>query len=60
MTGWMSALSVYRDKRILSITLLGFSSGVPLLLTASILQAWLTQEQVDLTSIGLFTLVGRR
>ncbi|MEX0582529.1 MAG: MFS transporter [Sneathiella sp.] len=58
MTGWISALSVYRDKRILSITLLGFSSGVPLLLTASILQAWLTQEQVDLTSIGLFTLVG--
>ena len=58
MTGWISALSVYRDKRILSITLLGFSSGVPLLLTASILQAWLTQEQIDLTSIGLFTLVG--
>ncbi len=58
MTRWISALSVYRDKRILSITLLGFSSGVPLLLTASILQAWLTQENVDLTSIGLFTLVG--
>ncbi len=58
MTGWLSALSVYRDRRIISITLLGFSSGVPLLLTASILQAWLTQEQVDLTSIGLFTLVG--
>ncbi|MCF8466518.1 MAG: MFS transporter [Sneathiella sp.] len=58
MTGWISALAVYRDRRILSITLLGFSSGVPLLLTASILQAWLTQEKVDLTSIGLFTLVG--
>ena len=58
MTGWLSALSVYRDWRIVSITLLGFSSGVPLLLTASILQAWLTQENVDLTSIGLFTLVG--
>ncbi|WP_288901898.1 AmpG family muropeptide MFS transporter [uncultured Sneathiella sp.] len=58
MTGWLSALSVYRDKRIMSITLLGFSSGAPLLLTASILQAWLTQENIDLTSIGLFTLVG--
>jgi PAT family beta-lactamase induction signal transducer AmpG len=58
MTSWLSALSVYRDRRIVSITLLGFSSGVPLLLTASILQAWLTQENVDLTSIGLFTLVG--
>lgn len=58
MTGWLSALSVYRDWRIASITLLGFSSGAPLLLTASILQAWLTQENIDLTSIGLFTLVG--
>ncbi len=56
--GWFSALSVYCDPRILGITLLGFSSGVPLLLTGSILQAWLTQEQIDLTSIGLFTLVG--
>ncbi len=39
---WLSALAVYRDPRILGIALLGFSSGVPLLLTGSILQAWLT------------------
>jgi PAT family beta-lactamase induction signal transducer AmpG len=58
MTGWLSALSVYRDWRIVSITLLGFSSGAPLLMTGGILQAWLTQENIDLTSIGLFTLVG--
>jgi PAT family beta-lactamase induction signal transducer AmpG len=58
MSNWLSALSVYRDPRIIAITFLGFSSGVPLLLTGSLLQAWLTQEQVDLTSIGLFTLVG--
>lgn len=58
VTGWIAALSVYRDPRILAITLLGFSSGVPLLLTGSILQAWLTQENLDLTSIGLFSLVG--
>lgn len=58
MTNWLSALSIYRDTRILSITFLGFSSGVPLLLSGSILQAWLTQENVDLTSIGLFSLVG--
>lgn len=58
MGNWLSALSVYRDRRIIAITLLGFSSGVPLLLTGSILQAWLTQENIDLTSIGLFALVG--
>ncbi|MCR9214204.1 MAG: AmpG family muropeptide MFS transporter [Proteobacteria bacterium] len=58
MSNWLNALSVYRDRRIIAITLLGFSSGVPLLLTGSILQAWLTQENIDLTSIGLLALVG--
>jgi MFS transporter, PAT family, beta-lactamase induction signal transducer AmpG len=58
MTNWFSALAIYKDTRILGITFLGFSSGVPLLLTGSLLQAWLTQEEIDLTSIGLFSLVG--
>ncbi|MFH1061147.1 MAG: AmpG family muropeptide MFS transporter [Pseudomonadota bacterium] len=38
--------------------LMGFSSGLPLLLTLSLLQAWMQQEGVDLTLIGLVTLVG--
>lgn len=37
---------------------MGFSSGVPLLLTVSVLQAWMTREGVDLSVIGLFALVG--
>ena len=37
---------------------LGFASGLPLALTASTLQAWLTEVNVDLRTIGLFTLVG--
>ncbi|TNE34579.1 MAG: MFS transporter [Alphaproteobacteria bacterium] len=55
---WLKSLRVYRDPRILAITFLGFSSGVPLLLTGGILQAWMTEEKVDLTSIGFFSLVG--
>lgn len=38
--------------------LMGFASGLPLLLTGSVLQAWLKRGGVDLTSIGLFALVG--
>jgi len=38
--------------------LLGFSSGVPLALTGSTLQAWLTESRVDIKTIGLFSLVG--
>jgi PAT family beta-lactamase induction signal transducer AmpG len=37
---------------------MGFSCGVPLLLTLSVLQAWMKEEGVDLSVIGLFSLVG--
>lgn len=36
----------------------GFSSGIPLALTGSTLQAWMSQEKVNLTTIGIFSLVG--
>lgn len=38
--------------------LMGFASGLPLLLIGSVLQAWLKRSGVDLGSIGLFALVG--
>jgi len=44
--------------RMLVALLMGFSSGLPLLLTGSVLQAWMTREGVDLGTIGLFALVG--
>lgn len=37
---------------------LGFASGLPRLLTASTLAAWMTNEGVDLTTIGIFAWVG--
>lgn len=40
------------------VVLLGFSSGMPLALTAGTLQAWMKNEKVDLSVIGLFSLVG--
>ena len=36
---------------------LGFASGLPLFLTGSTLTAWMTVEGVDLTTIGLMSLV---
>jgi PAT family beta-lactamase induction signal transducer AmpG len=38
--------------------LMGFASGLPLLLTLTVLQAWLTQEGVSLATIGMAGLVG--
>ena len=37
---------------------MGFSAGVPLLMTISILQAWMKESGIDLSTIGLFGLVG--
>lgn len=36
---------------------MGFASGLPLYLTSRTLQAWMRVEQVDLSTIGLFSLV---
>lgn len=38
--------------------LLGFSSGLPLLLTGGTLKLWLAEAQVDITTIGYFGWVG--
>src|ERR1700704_3960891 len=53
-----SYLEVFRSRRLAVILLLGFSSGLPLALTGATLQAWMTVEGVDLSTIGIFTLVG--
>ena len=44
--------------RMLVASVMGFSCGLPLLLTGSVLQAWMREEGVDLSVIGLFSLVG--
>jgi PAT family beta-lactamase induction signal transducer AmpG len=51
--------AVFRSRKILLLLLLGFSSGLPLALTAGTLQAWLAAENVDIVAIGWFALVGQ-
>ena len=46
------------NPRVVTVLFLGFSSGLPLALSGSTLQAWLTVEDVDIKTIGLFSLVG--
>ena len=49
-----------RNWRILSIGLLGFSSGLPLALSNPTLQAWFTTAGLSLKDIGWVTLTGTR
>src|ERR1700720_1221773 len=58
VSGWLDALAVYRQPRLIAILLMGFSSGLPLALTASTLSFWLAEIGVSLTTIGFFSLVG--
>ncbi len=46
------------SRRMLVALIMGFSSGLPLLLTISLLQAWMNEEGVDLTVIGMMGMVG--
>jgi PAT family beta-lactamase induction signal transducer AmpG len=54
---WWAAVAVYRDRRVLSLLFLGFSSGLPFGVLAEPLNAWLTDSGVSKTEIGLFALV---
>ncbi len=47
----------YLHPKIIIVLLLGFSSGLPRLLVASTLSAWLYDSGVDKASIGLFAYV---
>ena len=51
--------AAFRSRKIGLLLLLGFSSGLPLALTAGTLQAWLAAENVDIVAIGWFALVGQ-
>jgi len=55
---WGEIFRAIFSGRMLVALLFGFASGLPLLLTGSVLQAWLRDGGVDLASIGLFALVG--
>ena len=56
MNSWIRASKIYLERRVLVILLLGFSSGLPLLLVFQTLSAWLKDSQVSLTMIGWFSL----
>jgi PAT family beta-lactamase induction signal transducer AmpG len=53
-----SFFKAYFSKKMLIVFLLGFSSGVPLLLIGGTLKIWMAREQVDISTIGYFSWVG--
>src|SRR6185369_13347172 len=50
--------AVYAERRLVFVFIMGFASGLPLLLTTGTLQIWMTEAGVSLRAIGIFALVG--
>lgn len=49
---------VYLRPQVLIVTLLGFSSGLPLALSGSTLSIWMVERGIDLATIGYLSLAG--
>lgn len=54
----LSLLNALTDRRLWVVMFLGFSSGLPLALTGSTLEAWFAVSDKSYTEIGFITLVG--
>ena len=49
-------LNIYLSKKIFVIFLMGIASGIPLYMVLSTLFIWLTRENIDISTVGLFAL----
>jgi len=57
-SGWLEAIRVYRHPRVLAMLFLGFSAGLPFVLIAGTLTAWLATSGASMSDIGMFAWVG--
>ncbi|HEX5042384.1 MAG TPA: MFS transporter [Candidatus Polarisedimenticolaceae bacterium] len=55
---WLDAVLVYRQPHMLSMLALGFSAGLPFYLVFQTLSAWLRQEGIQRSTIGMLAWVG--
>jgi MFS transporter, PAT family, beta-lactamase induction signal transducer AmpG len=53
---WAAARTIFKSRRLLSVALLSFSSGLPLGVVWIAIPTWLAMAKVDIKVIGLFTL----
>lgn len=56
--GWRQVLASLRQPRVLSMLLLGFSSGIPIYLVGNTLGFWMREAGTDLSTIGFLSWVG--
>jgi PAT family beta-lactamase induction signal transducer AmpG len=58
LNNWKASLLIYKDIRVVRLLILGFSSGLPILLIFSTLSLWLKSAGIDRSTITLFSWAG--
>ena len=58
LNNWKESLLIYIDIRVVRLLVLGFSSGLPILLIFSTLSLWLKSAGIDRSTITLFSWAG--
>ncbi len=56
--GWRTLIRALRNRKTGFMALFGFASGLPFALFLGTLYAWLTEAEVDLETMGVFSLIG--
>lgn len=57
IAAFFSSLKIYFQRRVLTIFILGFSGGLPLMLVFGVLSFWLREAGVSREQIGYFSWV---
>ncbi|MGY8563394.1 MFS transporter [Paracidovorax citrulli] len=55
---WQRVLANLRERKVLAMLLLGFSSGLPIYLVGNTLGFWMRKEGIELSTIGFLSWVG--
>lgn len=58
LSGWRLFRAAMSNRKMAIMLIFGFSSGLPNVLLLGTLYAWLGEEQVDLETMGVFSLIG--
>jgi PAT family beta-lactamase induction signal transducer AmpG len=58
ISAWLAGFAIYRNPKVLAMLLLGFSAGLPFMLTAGTLSLWAARSGVSMTTVGFISLVG--
>jgi PAT family beta-lactamase induction signal transducer AmpG len=56
--GWRTLIRALRNRKTGFMALFGFASGLPFALFLGTLYAWLTEAEIDLETMGVFSLIG--